>query len=197
MERIQGLQQRTKSEFPECVAHFRHADANVVLQGEISKQITHHAFKRGFVFLDPYGLDIHFETIRTLAEAKAFDIFINFSVMGITRILERERAPDHQRLELIERVMGDAEWVHSIYVKQGYFFGDDESRRTQLDARTIVGRYIERVQKCFEYASEPVLMRNSKEVPLYALFLASHNRTAVRITNDIFKSYERLRGQAR
>jgi hypothetical protein len=36
-------------------------------------------------------------------------------------------------------------------------------------------------------------MKNSKNAPLYALMLASHNKTAVNIMNSIFEKYECIR----
>ena len=54
--------------------------------------------------------------------------------------------------------------------------------------------YIGEVGKLFHYVSVPVVMRNSNRAPLYALFLASRNEQAVKITNDIFRRYERLSG---
>ena len=62
-----------------------------------------------------------------------------------------------------------------------------------MSAEKLAELYIADIRKLFGYASMPVVMRNSTNTPLYALFLASGNRTAVEITNDIFKRYDRLR----
>jgi hypothetical protein len=53
--------------------------------------------------------------------------------------------------------------------------------------------YADQIFSLFSFVSNPVIMTNSKNAPLYALFLASHNQTAVKIVNDIFSRYERLR----
>lgn len=54
---------------------------------------------------------------------------------------------------------------------------------------TLTRRYLRTSRACLPHVSHPVLMHNSTNVPLYALFLASHNQTAVKIMNDLFKKY--------
>lgn len=188
--RLEGLRSRVKSEFATRSVNYRHGDANVVLAGEVSHRITLQSRQRGFVFLDPYGLDVHFDTIRSLSKSRAFDIFINFSAMGITRNLLREEAPDAQTLQKIGRVMGDSKWAEEQYVTQCDLFGEDRTSRPALTLKHVTEEYARRIGLLFDYVSRPVLMCNSIGTPIYALFLASHNQTAVRITNQILKSHE-------
>lgn len=62
-----------------------------------------------------------------------------------------------------------------------------------MPAEKLAAIYAENLGKVFRHVSAPVIMRNTKAAPLYALFLASNNRIAVKITNDIFKRYEKVR----
>ena len=195
--RLQNLRARVEAECPSCIAHFHQADANRVLQDEIARQITYESRRRGFVFLDPYGLEVDLQTVERLSKARAFDVFINFSTMGITRLLGRDELPDAQKSAILDRVMGDTAWIDALYARQPDFFGGEAVSRGPLDPLAVAGRYPHQVRKLFPHVSEAVLMSNSRNVPLYVLFLASHNQTAVRITNDIFKRFERLRVQQR
>jgi len=54
--------------------------------------------------------------------------------------------------------------------------------------------FADRMRTLFPFVSRPVVMRNSNNSPLYALFLASHYAKAVTITNQIFDSRRRTRG---
>jgi len=194
--RLENLRRRVQSEFAERRVLFHQDNANEVLRDQVAHQITYRDHQRGFVFLDPYGLQVDFQTIRRLAESKAFDIFVNFSVMGINRILERTQLPDTHTAGLLTRVMGDADWAADLYVTQrGLFEGEEQTRRARLDPALVADQYLQRIRQLFRFVSEPVLMRNSREAPLYSLFLASHNEAAVRITNDIFRRYRRQRAQ--
>ncbi|MBI3976990.1 MAG: three-Cys-motif partner protein TcmP [Chloroflexi bacterium] len=191
--RLLSLSQRVQADFPNRVVHFEQGDANTVLVRQVAQTITYAQRMRGFVFLDPYGLEVHFGTLESLGKARAFDMFINFSVMGVARILDRDQGPDAQTRQLLDRIMGDSQWVDDIYARQMDLFGEEHLQRGTLAALSIARRYMDSVKQLFPKVSEPVLMRNSRNAPLYVLFLASHNATAVKITNDMFKRYERLR----
>ncbi|MCL5958890.1 MAG: three-Cys-motif partner protein TcmP [Chloroflexi bacterium] len=196
-DRLQSLRQRVESDFPDRCVYFRQGDANTILQQEVARRITYASGRRGFVFLDPYGLEVDFKTVEFLSKTKALDLFINFSVMGVTRMLDRHDSPDPRTTARLNRVMGNIGWTDEIYVKQPTLFGDEHSYRGRLDPHRLADRYCTELRQLFPHVSEPVLMRNSRGAPLYALLLASHNKTAVRITNDIFRNYERLRAQPR
>jgi three-Cys-motif partner protein len=172
---------------------FIQGDANNVLSQRLCREITRHTYQRGLIFLDPYGLQVEWQTICSLSEAKAFDVFFNFPIMGVNRILDRRHRPPRPRLNLLERVMGETSWIDRLYLSQVDLFGEEHSRRERITAEALAKMCIGNIGQLFEYVSTPVIMRNSSNAPLYALFLASHNQTAVKITNDIFKRYERLR----
>ena len=65
--------------------------------------------------------------------------------------------------------------------------------RDAISAIGLANIYLDQMKQLFPHVSSPVIMRNSKNGPLYALFLASHNAKGVEIMNDIFNRYERLK----
>jgi three-Cys-motif partner protein len=166
---------------------------------EIIPKIPQSSKKRAFVFLDPYGLQVEWETIKALADTKACDIFINFSVMGVTRLLPKAQSPDLEVIARLNKVMGNTDWINQIYREpasnQLSLFGQSESTlsRETIQAEWLSLLYTKQLGDLFEYVSKPVLMRNSTNSVLYALCLASHNQTAIKITNEIFKRHEQLR----
>jgi three-Cys-motif partner protein len=194
-ERVQGL----REEFPDSVIDVRQGNCNEILCNEIVPQIPYSSKNRAFVFLDPYGLQVDWETVRRLANARTCDIFVNFSVMGVTRLLPRDQNPEPEVLEQLNKVMGSTDWITQIYQppaeQQLDLFGNQEptSSRETIRAEWLASLYAKQLGSLFQYVSKPVLMRNSTNSALYALCLASHNQTAIRITNDIFNRYEKLR----
>jgi len=149
-----------KQEFPRKRIEIIQGDANDVLSRRIISEITYNLFQRGLIFLDPYGLDIKWETVVSLARAKAFDVFINFSLAGVIRQLKRNQPPrDEVRQNLHKRDTIHPEWVAQVYS--------------------------ERVKEVFKHVSRPVIMRNSQNGPLYALMLASHKEVATEIMDEI------------
>jgi three-Cys-motif partner protein len=195
IERVQSL----REEFPDSNIEIYPDNCNEVLVNEIIPKIPQSSKKRAFVFLDPYGLQVEWETIKALADTKACDIFINFSVMGVTRLLPKAQSPDLEVIARLNKVMGNTDWINQIYREpasnQLSLFGQSESilSRETIQAEWLSLLYTKQLGDLFEYVSKPVLMRNSTNSVLYALCLASHNQTAIKITNEIFKRHERLR----
>lgn len=187
---------RLKSVLPGDSSHrqirLKLGDSNAVLTQKVAPQIRRSNRNRGFVFLDPYGFQVDWATIMHLAEAAAFDIFVNFPIMGVNRILARHRKAGDHKLDGLRRMMGRTDWLDEVYATQDGLFGDVSFVRGPLNAEKLARLYIADVEKLFGHASAPVIMRNSANAPLYALFLASHNATAVKITNQIFGRRERL-----
>ncbi|MBW4613558.1 MAG: three-Cys-motif partner protein TcmP [Desmonostoc vinosum HA7617-LM4] len=193
IERVQELRQ----EFPDCAIEIRQGNSNKVLCDEIVPRIPYTSKTRAFVFLDPYGLQIDWETVKELANTKTCDIFINFSLMGVTRLLPRDQPPESEIIEQLSKVMGSTNWIDQIYQPpvQLSLFADQEpalSRET-IRSEWLASLYAQQLRSLFPHVSKPVLMKNSTNSVLYALCLASHNPTAAKITNDIFARYERLR----
>lgn len=191
VERLQALQKQ----FSNRQIIIRQGDCNDILCNEVVTKITYASRQRGLVFLDPYGLHIAWETVRSLAGTRTFDLFVNFPLMAITRLLKVDGPPKGQALELLNKVMGNTDWIQTIYKpsNQMMLFGDHVVARDVMRAEWLAQAYVDQIIKLFPLVSDPVIMTNSKNAPLYALFLASHNEKAVRIVNDIFSLYNRLR----
>jgi three-Cys-motif partner protein len=191
VERLQTL----RKEFPDLQINIHPGDCNEILGHEIVPKITYASKQRGLVFLDPYGLQVTWEAVTALAKAKTFDVFVNFPLMAVTRLLRRNEPPKGEVAELLSKVMGSADWVQVIYrpSDQLSLFGEQLVIRDIMRAEWLARVYADQIGKLFPFVSKPVIMTNSKNVPLYSLFLASHNKTAAKIANDIFGRHERLR----
>lgn len=192
--------QRLREEFPNCTIEIRQGNCNDVLRNDIIPRLPYSSNQRAFVFLDPYGLQVDWETVRQLANTRTCDLFINFSVMGVTRLLPRDKSPNPEVLERLSQVMGSADWLDLIYrepvgIQLDLFRNQEESSpiRDTIPAEWLASLYTEKLRSLFPYVSRPVLMRNSTNSALYALCMASHNPTAIKITNGIFNRYEELR----
>lgn len=191
--REERLRARVAAEAPDRqVRHFR-ADANAVLRNEVTTHFRYERRTRALVFLDPYGFQVEWQSVVALAETRAVDIFVNFPIMAVNRLLDRDEAPDAQRRALIETGMGPSDWLDRIYHVQPDLFGEVRGQRDRLDAAQVAEAYIANLGQLFRHVSIPVFMRNSINAPLYALVLASHNPAAKTITDDIFTRHERTR----
>jgi len=186
---------KLKDEFANRRIEIMRGDCNKMLRETVIPHITYASFQRGVVFLDPYGLQVEWSTVRELAEAKTFDLFVNFPLMAVTRVLKRSERPTGKVVQTLNRVVGGSDWIDRIYHldPQMRLFEETPVIRESMPAVWLAGLYADRLREVFPLASKPVIMTNSKNSPLYALFLTSHNETAVKIMDDIFSRYLRLR----
>ena len=190
-EKTRNLE-KIREDFPERNIEILRGDANRILREVIIPELTKRERarqERGIVILDPYGLQIDWTTVEEIAKARIFDVFINFSLMGIIRNLPSQEAPDGPQLELMERVLGSSDWVNELYTSQKGLFGDVKIQRGKISPEWIACFYRYKLRDLFRYVSNLSIMKNSKNSPIYALVLASHNSTAIKITNDILKNF--------
>lgn len=175
----------------------RRGDCNVILRQEIIAEVTRASRQRGVVFLDPYGLQVEWGTMQALAKAVTLDVFVNFPIMGITRILKRDEMPDEEARDEISRIMGDSDWLGTLYQpsNQPDIWGIQAIERDVMQAAWLAEQYASRVGNLFQYVSKPLIMYNTKKSPQYALFLASHKEVAVKIVNEITDKYESERAK--
>jgi three-Cys-motif partner protein len=185
-----------QNEFPMKNIQVRRGDCNVILRKEVIPTISRKSKQRGLVFLDPYGLQIEWATIEALGKAGTLDIFVNFSLMGLTRLLRRDQPPDKNTREEISRIMGNTEWIDELYSPtplSQLWGGEPQLKREVVRAEWLAHLYAKQVGQLFTYVSTPGIMRNSRNSALYSLFLASHRAVAVKIADDIYQRYQRTR----
>jgi three-Cys-motif partner protein len=115
--------------------------------------------------------------------------------MGVIRLLRLDEPPTGSVAALLDKTIGNVDWAREIYrpPAQLSLFGEQPPVREGMRAEWLARLYADRIGTLFPFVSKPVIMTNSKNAPLYALFLASHNKSGVNIANDIFNRYERLR----
>jgi three-Cys-motif partner protein len=142
------------------------------------------------VFLDPYGLDVEWKTVETLAKAEKFDVFINFSVMGVIRMLRRTGEPNQILIRKLGRIMLDINWINDLYVPSVNLFGEEIAQRGRLAADKVASVYKEQLSTIFSFVSDYAIMSNQGR-PIYALVGATHKETALKIMNYIIEKYKR------
>ena len=146
---------------------------------------------RGIVFLDPFGMQVGWQTIASLASTGGIEIFLNLPVgMAIQRLLPRQpgkfTATQRQRLDAY---FGSSDWFDLLYRTEQTLFGDSQEKIKE-SGETLVKWYRDRLRTIFTHVSRAALIRNTCGGHLYYLLLASHNKTGVKIANDILSAGE-------
>jgi three-Cys-motif partner protein len=150
--------------------------------------------ERAVVFLDPFGMQVNWDTIEALASTKAIEIFLNFPVgMAIQRLLLRN-ADDYteQGRQKLDGYFGTTEWFDVLYKKRRSLFGDVEDKVND-SGEALLRWYRKRLENVFGYVSSAHLIRNSRRGHLYYLLLASPNKTGAKIASYILSAGEKIK----
>ena len=173
--------------------HIIEGDCNEKLLIDVFPNIKYEDFKRGLCLLDPYGLHLNWEVIKTAGRMKSIDMFINFPVADINRnVLRRNPATvDPTSILRMNAYWGNESW-RDISFNIIDMFGD----KHKSDNETIASAFGDRLNKVagFQYVSSPMPMRNSKNAVVYYLFFASQQKVADNIIIDIFDKYKDMTG---
>jgi three-Cys-motif partner protein len=145
-------------------ARVERGDANEILCNLCRLADWRH--RRGVIFLDPFGMNVDWSTLRLIAETKALDLWFLFSIAGLVRNLPRRvsRLNDDKR-SAVTRVLGTDEWFDEFYkVPKSSFFSDaapwPPRRVASLDQ--IEAYVLKRLRTIFPHVEEPRRLRLRK-----------------------------------
>jgi three-Cys-motif partner protein len=167
-----------KSEFATHNVDIVNADANdaiVSLCNDANWRST-----RGVVFLDPYGLQVTWETLVAITKTKALDVWILFpSGMGLNRLLTKSCDIPEEWQQTLDRSHGTGEWPEAFYrSEEDIDLFDGMRNRTIKDAspEKLERFYLRRLRTIFPVvANDCVRLTNRKERTMYLLCFASAN----------------------
>ncbi|MEK6531591.1 MAG: three-Cys-motif partner protein TcmP [Deltaproteobacteria bacterium] len=181
---VKAIKQRIKN------AEVQNGDANTVVDAIVKDLLSAQYDKLHFVFLDPFSpANLKFQTIKSLASLKRVDIMINFPIGPIRRNYKTWLKKDGT---ILDEFLGTADWRQAvqgvsesafcnnmidIYYSQLKKIGFPEEGLGIIDEKgnSYLGANIAAV-------------RNSKNVLLYYLILASKHKLAANIWQSILKT---------
>jgi three-Cys-motif partner protein len=181
-----------KLEFPHLAddIDIRHGDANTEIQDLCGKDWRSH---RAVLFLDPYGMQVDWKTVESIAATQAIDLWLLFPLgIGVNRLLTRSGEIPASWRRRLDTLLGTEDWYEEFYRVESNpgLFAAAEDRVVKATTETI-GRYFnERLRTVFAaVADEPKVLRNKAQCPLYLLCFAVGNRNgapiALRIANHL------------
>ncbi|MBN1286868.1 MAG: three-Cys-motif partner protein TcmP [Anaerolineae bacterium] len=187
--RVQRLQE-LRSEFPERDIRIYQGDCNDILKNRITPCIRYENYSRGVVFLDPFTLNLEWDTVEAVAQTKALEIFLNFPTMALNRtaLPNDPSRLTRETIKRMDRFWGTSEWYGQIYEEAVDLFGDKHVYKPiSTTARRLSHLYKSRLEEVFSRVTDPITMLNSKGIPIYCLIFAGHNPTGARIAGHILK----------
>lgn len=167
-----------KDEFPELASDIqvRRGEANSEIQDLCSRDWR---AARAVLFLDPYGMQVEWQTIAAIAKTKAIDTWILFPLgIGVNRLLTRSGEIPESWRHRLDNLLGNTDWFDEFYKprKTSTLFGIEEDLVKQATTESIGKYFVTRLKTVFAAVSEkPRVLSNSSNCPLYLLCFAAGN----------------------
>lgn len=171
----------------------KHGDANTILTRWV-KEIKWNK-NRAVVFLDPWGMQVRWETIEALGKTKGIDLWYLFPLgQGVNRLLTKSRIPSGKNADLLTAIFGTEEWKQDFYQDIGQFdlFTNQSSNHKSTNFSAISRFIIKRLETVFAGVTQnPLPLLNSRNNPIFLLIFAAANEKgapiALKIASDILK----------
>jgi three-Cys-motif partner protein len=135
---------------------------------------------RGVVFLDPYGMQLSWNTLLAIARTKRLDIWLLVPTgMGLNRLLTKDGNVPEEWQNTLDRFLGTEEWRSHFYrvEKDMNLFGEAQHKRVkEANATKFEAFVLERLRGCFPIVLDRGMrLTNSKGQVMYLLCFASAN----------------------
>lgn len=187
--RAKELKEMIQKDYPALAprCHFQQGDANDGLQQWCQERDW--TKDRAVVFLDPYGMQVEWSTVKALGTTKGVDLWYLFPL--VARVLKRDGKLDESWEKRLTSLFGTKDWRTRFYETKETegLFGTLETVERDVSVENIQGFISERLKSCFAGVAKGLILRNSKSSPLYSLCFAAANehgaKTAIKIAKDI------------
>lgn len=191
-DKVQALK-KVISEYPGARALAREGDANEIVQRICRTNNWHRDRIRGVIFLDPYGMEVSWETVTAVANTEALDCWYFFPLSGLYRNASRDPlAIDEGKRRSLTRVLGTDAWRRDWYEDLGEQFdmlGDlIPSERRIADVDRIEDWVHRRLSEVFKgTVLKPLRLKHVNGAPMASLFFAvsNPNQKAVALASRI------------
>lgn len=167
-----------KTEFPTRSIEVINDDSNRAVTSLCESLDWRHT--RGVVFLDPYGLQVSWQTLAAISRTRALDIWFLFPTgIGLNRLLTKSgQIPKEWRIA-IDRILGTRDWWPEFYRVEtdGDLFGEVRYKNVKDASAPKLERFIyKRLGTIFPFVwDQPVQLTNSKGQVMYLLWMMSAN----------------------
>jgi three-Cys-motif partner protein len=187
---------KLKLEFPNLAEKIllKTEEANKFLQNLCEKDWLKTS-RRAVIFLDPYGMQVKWETIEAIAKTQAIDLWILFPLgVAVNRLLRNDGQISPKIEQRLNEMFGTLDWQEFFFSEnpQQDLFDQTPRRMKRVNPQGIADFFNDRLKTVFEkVANNPLYLKNSKNNPLYLLCFAAGNPKgadiAVRIAQNILK----------
>lgn len=189
------LNKVTVENFPNKKIFIANTDCNEKIES-LSKFLMTKKGKgfKSLAYIDPYGMQLNWKSLETL-EKHSVDVWILVPTgMGVNRLLKKDGNISDAWLSRLENFLGmTKENILPYFYKEKIvytLFGEETKISKENNAiEKSAQLYEDRLKSLFKFVSKPYILKNKMNSVMFHFFMASNNRQAVKIANDITKKY--------
>lgn len=173
-----------RADYPEKKIVCRHGEANAELRAIFTSapwlnQIGGRGKLRAVCFLDPYGMNVEWETLELLSNTRAVDVWYLFPMLAVTRQLANDIARvDKHKAAKLDTIFGTKNWREELYDTHVFTNLFEETVTTSVRKVTLpqIEEYArKRLQTLFRYISPPLPLIADGRGQLFSLFCLSNS----------------------
>lgn len=180
---LQGL----KAEYPGRDIDILQGDANRLIQDQIKWDGWRST--RAVMFLDPYGMEVEWNTLKAIADTQAVDVWYLFSLSGLYRQAARNiDSVDDAKRRALTRMLGTDAWERELYSPissaQTLLEGLDpiEVRQRNADVSGLEAYVKRRLETIFSLVLDPFPLPPNSRPQRFSLFFAVSNPSTAATT---------------
>lgn len=152
---------------------------------------------RAVLFLDPFGMQVEWETMEGIAKTEAIDVLILFPLgVAVNRLLRKDGMIEDSWRSRLDKLFGTSDWYDTFYreVEESNLFETERKVTKKIATLPFISDYyVKRLDSIFtEVVDRPRPLCNSRNNPLFHLCFAAGNPkgapTAVKIAKHILES---------
>ncbi len=174
---------KLKNEYPDKNIKIINGDCNNEIKNIIRKYNWNKT--RALAFLDPYAMELSFDTLKSIASTKAFDIWYLFPLGQATRSLRKDGLISKYNENKLNIVFGGNDWKKELYYENPQLSMFNDETLIRKDQKDICCYFKNKMAKIFSSVSCPICLKNSTNAPLFLLYFAVSNKGAAPIANRI------------
>jgi len=186
------LEQTINKRFKSKAPHVVNEDCNNKLKTMVTFLKKNPQY-RVLAFIDPYGMALNWSSLELL-KGCGIDMWILVPTgIGVNRLLKTSGDISDAWLLKLEKFLGlsRTEIIKFFYKekKSITLFGEETTFEKENHAIEKAGElYRNRLNDVFEFVSKPFPLTNSTGSIMYHFMMATNNKTALKIANDIIKN---------
>ena len=197
-ERLTALQKHVQELYPEKLGkvHFITGDCNEELLSVIAQITVYH---RCLMFLDPYALELKWETLKKISECPGVDLWYLFPLAAI-RLMAKDKNITDGNKEKVTSILGTDEWLEDLYEESQQVSLFEEPQYERIEYARVLDYIKSRIATIFSYVSphSKILKNEAKNAPMFMLCFMMTNKSskaqalASKLVKAIINSAEKI-----